>query len=119
MLTCKGNIFFTGVGKSGFIAQKISQILVSTGTRATFLSPTDALHGDIGIVHEGDIVVMFSKSGNTEEMLKLVPFVKVCAAFSCLLLLPLTPRHLDLLTCLRLEPLLAECHRSLLQVRVG
>jgi D-arabinose 5-phosphate isomerase GutQ len=92
MLTCKGSIFFTGVGKSGFIAQKVSQILVSTGTHAIFLSPTDALHGDIGIVNKGDIVIMFSKSGNTEEMLKLVPFVKVCiAAAFPLLLLPSPP----------------------------
>jgi arabinose-5-phosphate isomerase len=76
MLACKGTIFFTGVGKSGFIAQKVSQIFVSTGTRAAYLSPTDALHGDIGIVSGGDLVLMFSKSGNTEEMLKLLPFVK-------------------------------------------
>jgi arabinose-5-phosphate isomerase len=49
-LSCQGVLVFTGVGKSGFIAQKVSQTLVSTGTRALFLSPTDALHGDIGIV---------------------------------------------------------------------
>ena len=46
-LACKGSIVFTGVGKSGFIAQKISQTLISTGTRAMYLNPTDALHGDL------------------------------------------------------------------------
>jgi arabinose-5-phosphate isomerase len=79
LIACKGTIFFTGVGKSGFISQKVAQIFVSTGTKAAFLSPTDALHGDIGIVAPGDMVLMFSKSGNTEEMLKLLPFIKVRA----------------------------------------
>lgn len=46
-LACRGSILFTGVGKSGFIAQKISQTLISTGTRAMYLNPTDALHGDL------------------------------------------------------------------------
>ncbi len=76
-LHCKGGILFTGVGKSGFIAQKISQTLVSTGTKAVFLNPTDALHGDLGIVSKEDLVVLFSKSGNTEELIRLVPFAKV------------------------------------------
>ena len=76
-LACTGSILFTGVGKSGFIAQKISQTLVSTGTKAVFLNPTDALHGDLGIVSKHDLVVMFSKSGNTEELIRLVPYAKV------------------------------------------
>jgi arabinose-5-phosphate isomerase len=70
---------FTGVGKSGFIAQKISQTLVSTGTKAVFLNPTDALHGDIGIVGAEDLLVCFSKSGNTEELTKMIPYAKVGA----------------------------------------
>ena len=74
---CEGTIIFTGVGKSGFIAQKIAQTLVSTGSRSLFLSPTDALHGDIGIVGEGDLLVAFSKSGGSEELLKMLPFAKV------------------------------------------
>ncbi|KAJ7561137.1 hypothetical protein O6H91_03G015500 [Diphasiastrum complanatum] len=81
LLECKGVIFFSGVGKSGFIAQKISQTLVSTGTKSVFLNPTDALHGDIGIVGPEDIVVIFSKSGATEELLKLVPCAKAKGAF--------------------------------------
>ena len=52
---------------------------VSTGTKAVFLSPTDALHGDIGIVGEADLLVAFSKSGGSEELLKLLPFAKVRA----------------------------------------
>ena len=48
VLDCKGTVFFSGVGKSGFISQKISMTLVSTGTKSVFLNPTDALHGDIG-----------------------------------------------------------------------
>jgi len=79
-LNCKGVVFFTGVGKSGFIAQKISQTLVSTGTKSVFLNPTDALHGDIGIVGENDLLVLFSKSGNTEELLKLIPYARAKGA---------------------------------------
>ncbi|KAK9808807.1 hypothetical protein WJX72_004078 [[Myrmecia] bisecta] len=79
-LACKGSILFTGVGKSGFIAQKISQTLVSTGTKAVFLNPTDALHGDLGIVCEDDVVVCVSKSGATEELLRLVPYAKAKGA---------------------------------------
>ncbi|KAJ9696942.1 hypothetical protein PVL29_008937 [Vitis rotundifolia] len=83
LLKIEGTIFFTGVGKSGFVAQKISQTLVSLGIRASFLSPVDALHGDIGILCGGasDAVVFFSKSGNSEELLKLVPCAKAKGAY--------------------------------------
>ena len=67
------------MGKSGFVANKVCQTLVSTGSRAAFLHPVDALHGDIGIVAPDDVVVLFSKSGATEELLRLVPFAKVRA----------------------------------------
>ncbi|MCO5582291.1 hypothetical protein L7F22_036183 [Adiantum nelumboides] len=84
----RGSIFFSGVGKSGFIAQKISQTLVSTGTKAAFLNPTDALHGDIGIVGPHDVVVLISKSGATEELIRLVPCARAKGAYlvgvSCL-----------------------------------
>mmetsp|Transcript_27445 Transcript_27445/g.64996 ORF Transcript_27445/g.64996 Transcript_27445/m.64996 type:complete len:238 (+) Transcript_27445:178-891(+) len=79
-LDCTGVICFTGVGKSGFIAQKITQTLVSTGTKAVFLSPTDALHGDIGIIGQDDLLVCFSKSGGTDELLKLLPYAKAKGA---------------------------------------
>lgn len=76
LLNAEGTIFFTGVGKSGFVAQKISQTLVSLGIKSGFLSPVDALHGDIGILSSKDLLVLFSKSGNSEELLKLVPCAK-------------------------------------------
>lgn len=60
--SCKGVILFSRVGKSGFIAQKICQTLVSTGTKSVFLFPTDALHGGIGIVGPKDILVVVSRS---------------------------------------------------------
>ncbi|KAF5197403.1 Arabinose 5-phosphate isomerase kdsd [Thalictrum thalictroides] len=81
LLNAKGTIFFTGIGKSGFVAQKISQTLVSLGIRSGFLSPVDALHGDIGILSRSDLLVLFSKSGNTEELLKLVPCAKAKGVF--------------------------------------
>lgn len=81
LLNCNGSIFFSGVGKSGFVAQKISQTLVSLAIRSAFLSPLDALHGDIGILSASDILVLFSKSGNTEELLKLVPCARAKGAF--------------------------------------
>ncbi|GLT42307.1 hypothetical protein SLA2020_163130 [Shorea laevis] len=73
LLNSPGTIFFTGVGKSGFVANKISQTLVSLGIPSAFLSPLDALHGDIGALSSRDILVLFSKSGSTEELLRLVP----------------------------------------------
>ncbi|KAJ9169627.1 hypothetical protein P3X46_017794 [Hevea brasiliensis] len=81
LLNSTGTIFFSGVGKSGFVANKISQTLISLGIPAGFLSPLDALHGDIGILAARDILVLFSKSGNTEELLRLVPCAKAKGAF--------------------------------------
>ncbi|KAJ0432440.1 putative arabinose-5-phosphate isomerase [Helianthus annuus] len=81
LLNSTGTIFITGVGKSGFVSKNISQTLVSLGIKSQFLSPTDALHGDIGILTEQDVLVMFSKSGNTEELLRLVPCARAKGAF--------------------------------------
>eukprot|EP00899_Mesostigma_viride_P007570 jgi/Mesvir1/16814/Mv15176-RA.1 len=78
---CKGTCFFTGIGKSGFIAQKIAMTLASTGTKAGFLSAVDALHGDIGMVEADDMLVLISKSGATEEILKLIPAAKCKGAY--------------------------------------
>lgn len=80
LLNSTGTIFFTGVGKSGFVAQKISQTLISLGIKSGFLSPVDALHGDIGVLSSDDILVMFSKSGNTEELVRLAPCAKAKGA---------------------------------------
>jgi len=72
----KGRVVFTGMGKSGLIARKIVATLNSTGTAAIFMHPTDALHGDLGMVRKDDIVIIISKSGNTEELLRLIPMFK-------------------------------------------
>ena len=73
---CKGMIIITGVGKSGLVAEKIALTLTSTGSRAFFLSPANALHGDIGIVSKEDAFLMISKSGESDELLQLVPFLR-------------------------------------------
>ncbi len=75
-LGSQGLIVLTGVGKSGIIAEKIAMTLTSTGTKAVFLPPTNFLHGDIGVVSENDCVIFLSKSGETEELLSLIPFVR-------------------------------------------
>ena len=75
-LKCQGHLIFTGVGKSGIIAEKIAMTLISTGTRAHFFSPLNFLHGDIGMISESDTIVMLSKSGETEELLNILPFFK-------------------------------------------
>jgi arabinose-5-phosphate isomerase len=71
-----GRVVLTGMGKSGLIARKIVATLNSTGTAAIFMHPTDALHGDLGMVRKGDIVIIISKSGNTEELLELMYMFK-------------------------------------------
>jgi len=75
-LNCNGVLVFTGVGKSGIIAKKIAQTLISTGTRAIYLPASDALHGDIGVLTSDDILFCLSKSGNTDELLDVVSFAK-------------------------------------------
>ncbi|MBP9580976.1 MAG: KpsF/GutQ family sugar-phosphate isomerase [Ignavibacteriaceae bacterium] len=71
-----GRVVFTGMGKSGLIARKIVATLNSTGTAAIYLHPTDALHGDLGMVRSDDVVILISKSGETEEISKLLPMLK-------------------------------------------
>ena len=73
---CKGTIIFTGIGKSGIIAQKLATTLISTGTKALYIPAIDALHGDLGIVDAKDIFVLLSKSGATEELLNLLPHIR-------------------------------------------
>ena len=73
---CEGKIVVIGVGKSGIIAQKIAQTLTSTGTVAVFLHPSDALHGGLGIITKGDAVIALSNSGETDEILLLLPSLK-------------------------------------------
>ena len=72
----KGKVVFSGIGKSGYIAQKLSSMFNSTGTRAVYLHPAEALHGDLGIYSPGDPTIMLSRSGSTRELLDLLPFIK-------------------------------------------
>jgi arabinose-5-phosphate isomerase len=80
ILGLSGRVVTTGMGKAGFIAQKISATLASTGTPSIFLHPAEAIHGDLGRVDEGDLLLAFSKSGETEELLVMLPHVKACGA---------------------------------------
>ena len=77
ILESKGNLVFSGIGKSAIIAQKIVATMNSTGTTAVFMHAADAIHGDLGIVRENDIVVILSKSGETPEIKVLVPLIKL------------------------------------------
>jgi len=72
----KGRVVFTGMGKSGIIARKIVATMNSTGTASIYMHPTDALHGDLGMVRKDDTVILLSKSGSTEELHQLVPMLK-------------------------------------------
>jgi len=72
----KGRVIVTGMGKPGFIAQKISATLSSTGTPSLYLHPAEALHGDLGRVTRDDIMIAFSNSGETEEIVRLLPLIK-------------------------------------------
>jgi arabinose-5-phosphate isomerase len=74
--TLNGRVVLTGMGKSGIIAQKIAATLSSTGTPAMFLHPAEALHGDLGMLARGDVVIALSASGETEEILRLLPQLK-------------------------------------------
>src|SRR5437660_11821342 len=76
LTNCKGKIVLLGVGKSGIIAQKIAATMTSSGTAALNLHPSDALHGGLGIVTPDDVVIMLSNSGETDELLQLLPFLK-------------------------------------------
>ena len=77
ILESKGNLVLSGIGKSAIIAQKIVATMNSTGTTAVFMHAADAIHGDLGIVRENDIVVILSKSGETPEIKVLVPLIKL------------------------------------------
>ena len=76
VLYCKGKFVIMGVGKSGHIAQKISATLSSTGTPSIFIHPTEAAHGDIGLIDKKDIVFLISNSGETDEIINILPSLK-------------------------------------------
>ncbi len=76
ILSCTGRVVVTGMGKSGLIGKKISATLASTGTPALFLHPAEGIHGDLGMVTRGDIVIALSNSGETEEISRMLPSLK-------------------------------------------
>ncbi|OVE76864.1 hypothetical protein BVX98_04145 [bacterium F11] len=77
---CRGKIVVTGIGKSGLVAQKIASTLVSTGTPAIYLHPVEAVHGNLGVVSKIDIVLAIGKSGESEEILNILPSIKKIGA---------------------------------------
>lgn len=76
VFTSKGKFIISGMGKSGIIGKKIAATLASTGTPSFFLHPGEAYHGDLGMIEKEDIVLLISNSGETDEVLKLIPFLK-------------------------------------------
>jgi arabinose-5-phosphate isomerase len=73
---CTGRVVLLGMGKSGLICKKIASTFSSTGTPAIFLHPADSLHGDLGMLQKGDVLIIVSNSGETEEIIKILPWVK-------------------------------------------
>ncbi|RXK06556.1 KpsF/GutQ family sugar-phosphate isomerase [Halarcobacter bivalviorum] len=76
IISCKGKLIVTGVGKSGLVGAKIAATLASTGTSSFFLHPTEAMHGDLGMIGKDDIVLAISYSGESEELIQLLPHIK-------------------------------------------
>ena len=76
LYSCRGRVVVTGMGKSGIIARKIAATLNSTGSPALFMHPVEAVHGDLGMVVRGDVVLALSASGESEEILRLLATIK-------------------------------------------
>ena len=76
ILDCSGRVIILGMGKSGLISQKIAATMSSTGTPSHFVHPADAFHGDLGMITKDDVVLMISNSGETNELLQIVPALK-------------------------------------------
>jgi len=89
IMNCKGKIVITGIGKTGIIGRKISATLASTGTPSIYLHPAEGIHGDLGMVDCKDVVVMISNSGETQELVDIIPFFKkhknsiICMTSNC------------------------------------
>jgi len=76
LFQCKGKVIVSGMGKSGLVGQKIAATMASTGTPAFFLHPADGIHGDLGMMGRNDVVIAISNSGETQEILQLLPYVE-------------------------------------------
>ena len=81
IISNKGKVITLGIGKSSFIAMKMAATLSSTGTAALFLHPVDALHGDVGVIKKNDVVIIYSNSGETQEIIKLLPLLKLLKCY--------------------------------------
>ncbi len=77
---CKGRVIFTGLGKSGHIGKKLAATFASTGTPASFVHATEALHGDLGMITKDDIVIAISNSGETKDILDMIPSLNLIGA---------------------------------------
>ena len=73
ILNCPGRLIISGMGKSGLIAQKIASTMASTGTPAYFVHPSEAIHGDLGMITNQDIMIILSNSGETSELIQILP----------------------------------------------
>ena len=107
---CDGSVIVTGMGKAGLVGQKLAATLASTGTRAFPLHPAEAMHGDLGRIRRGDVVVALSQSGETDEVLRLVPALRRLGAT----LIAVTERHGSTLgqaadLCVALGPIEEAC----------
>ncbi|HOE91153.1 MAG TPA: KpsF/GutQ family sugar-phosphate isomerase [Candidatus Cloacimonadota bacterium] len=76
IISCSGKVVAIGMGKSGIIAKKISATLASTGTTSIFLHPAEGIHGDLGMLQKNDVVIAISQSGNTQEVVAVIPYIK-------------------------------------------
>jgi arabinose-5-phosphate isomerase len=108
--SCRGSVIVTGMGKAGLVGQKLAATLASTGTRAFPLHPAEALHGDLGRIRAGDVVIALSQSGETEEVLRLLPALRRLDAY----LVALTERAASTLgraadLCIELGPVEEAC----------
>jgi len=76
ILDCRGRVVITGMGKSGLICQKVASTMASTGTPALFMHPAEGIHGDLGMIMKGDVVIAVSNSGETDEVVRILPIIK-------------------------------------------
>ena len=80
IMDCKGKVVITGIGKSGIVGKKIAATLASTGTLTVFMNSAEGLHGDLGMVHREDVVIAISNSGNSDEVVSIIPSIKKIGA---------------------------------------
>ena len=76
IINCNGRVICSGIGKSGLISQKIAATMSSTGTPAYFVHPAEAIHGDLGMIANNDILIIVSNSGETTELIQIIPSIK-------------------------------------------